>query len=120
MTTLILTGILTTASTSQAEELKLVEESVDEICVIQPASANYQRAFFFRDGKYIADRIWQEDMVLSQHGDCFVLTWQDYMTAHRVVTAKKYSIWTVGRDFMVDDTVLWWMALRNMNDLRAP
>ena len=120
MTTLILNGILTTASTSSAEELKLVEESVDEIVVLQIANANYNRIIFFRDGKFVADRIWQEDMMLLTTEGVFVLIWQDYMTAHRVVTARKYSAWTTDTDYVADDDMLWWMMGRRMQDLRAP
>ena len=121
MTILILTGILTTASTLRAtDELKLVEEDVDEMCVIQPASANYRRILFFRDGKFLADRIWQDDMLLLPSGGGFVLIWQDHLTAHRVVAIKKYSVWTTDRDDTVDETVLWWAQARRCTDLKQP
>ena len=109
------------ASPALARDLPVVQEAVDEICIIQTVGCDHCRVVFVRNGSVLATRLMTDDMLWVSHGDRFQLIWQDYWTAERVVETTRVSAWTVEEDLTQDgQDGLWWCMFRNMRDLRAP
>jgi|GEM_PF-5790727 len=122
-TILALSLFVALSSRSRADErgLPLVQEEVDEICIIQTVGCDHCRVVFVRNGAVLATRLMVDDMLWVSHGDRFQLIWQDYWTAERVVEAKKLSMWTVAADPTQEgQDGLWWCMFRNMRDLKQP
>jgi hypothetical protein len=118
-----LTLFFALSSRSRADErgLPLVQEEVDEICIIQTVGCDHCRVVFVRNGSVLATRLMVDDMLWVSQGDHFLLIWQDYWTAERVVQAKKLSMWTLAEDPTQEgQDGLWWCMFRNMRDLKQP
>lgn len=112
-------------ASSQTPGLPVVEEDVDEIMVVsitRPDSmVTFERVIFIRDGKAFANRLLVEEMYWSMEGQKFVLTWDDYWSAHRRVSSPKLSQWNTDYDWVdAMQTGPWWVANRAMTDLRQP
>lgn len=114
-------AVFTSNLCAEERGLPLVQEEVDEICVIQTIGCDHSRVVFIRGGSVLATRLMVDDMQWVSSGDRFQLIWQDYWTAERVVEAKKLSVWQMPADPTQDgQDGLWWCMFRNMRDLKQP
>lgn len=101
--------------------LPLVEESVDELMIITTEGCDYSRIVFIRNGSILATRLMADDMLWVTDKDGFMLIWQDYWTAKRVVHTPKISQYTLQADPTQEgQDGLWWCMFRNMRDLKQP
>lgn len=103
------------------EALPLIRETVDEIVILRTIGNQYARVIFIREDSVLATRLLLDDMVWTVEGDTFVLMWQDYSIAERVVEAKSFSMVTTPFDpTQADRCGPWWCMFRNMRDLKQP
>lgn len=99
----------------------LVEESVDEICIVQTINTAHCRVVFFHNGNVLATRLLIDDMLWVPQGDQFLLIFQDYWTAERVVSTRKISFYLVTSDPTQEgEDGLWFCMFRNMRNLKEP
>lgn len=107
-----------------ADDLPLVTEHVDELCVFQVANETFSghpQIVFIRDGQVMAKRlVYPSEMIFytDQEGR-FVVQWRDYSICHRVVTADHYSYMVLPED-PTHENGPWWAMQRNMRDLKQP
>lgn len=101
--------------------LPVVQEEVDEICVIQTEGSDHCRVMFIRGESVLATRLMVDEMLWTTEGEFVRLIWQDYWTAERIVDAKKMSVWLVEEDpTQCGQNGPWWCQFRNMRDLKQP
>ena len=101
--------------------LPLIQEEVDEICVIQTADSDHCRVVFFRGESVLATRLVVDEMIWTCRDGQYVLIWQDYWTAERVISSKNFSVWQLDEDpTQQGQNGPWWCMFRNMRDLKAP
>lgn len=82
------------------------------------------KVYFFRDGKLIADRLYQEDWntwLIYAEGDSIYITFNDYSNANRVVKCKSIDLYTFQYEpDNSNDGGQWWAQGRRMADLKQP
>lgn len=132
MKTLLLTlALLCVTTTTYAQNLcqapeevpglPLIVEEVDEICIIQTPGSNHCRVVFFRGESVLATRLVVDEMIWTAQEGHFVLIWQDYWTAERVVQSRQFSVWQMDTDPTQEgQNGPWWCMFRNMRDLKQP
>ena len=116
-------AVLAMGSPARADErgLPLVEEEVDEIAIVQTIGCEHCRVVFVRGPAVLATRLMVDDMLWAPSGDHFLLIWQDYWTAERVVSTRKISFHLVEADPTQEgEDGLWWCMFRNMRNLKEP
>lgn len=122
-TCVMLLAALCTPALLCAEEagLPLIQEEVDEICVIQTPDSDHCRVVFFRGESVLATRLVVDEMTWATSNGRFRLIWQDYWTAERVVEADRFSVWNLAEDpTQQGQNGPWWCMFRNMRDLKQP
>jgi len=113
--------VFPTTAFAQGSNLPVIQESVDEIVILQTVDNEYARVVFIRDGSVLATRLLLDDMLWTTDSEKFVLVWQDYSTAERVVEASKFSVVVTATDpTQADRCGPWWCMFRNMRDLKQP
>lgn len=115
--------VLLLCSPCYAEEagLPLIEESCDEICVITTPDSDHARVVFFRGDSVLATRLVEDEMTWTIRDGEFLLIWQDYWTAERVVSSKHLSFHHMYEDpTQQGQNGPWWCMFRNMRDLKQP
>jgi len=111
---------LPTSLFAQSPELPIVTEEVDEIQILIRPQDERPIVVFILNDQILATRIHIDEMIWTISDGKFLLIWQDYWTAERFVTAKKYSIRNVKENPYEAGSAAWWAMQRNMRDLKQP
>ena len=119
--TCLLLGVVRSDETSDNDGLPLVSERVDAVIVCRTQGNSFARIIFIKNDTILATRLLLDDMLWTCEGEDFVLMWEDYSMAHRIVTFKTY-IHIVGASDPLQDANMgpWWAMNRNMRDLKQP
>lgn len=113
--------LLLLALCCQCNGLPLVTEDVDEIAFVWVGDNDFMNVVFVKDGRALATRLHTDDMVLAVEGETFRLHWEDYYTAERIVSTKRFGVYHVTPlENNPDDGVWWAMARPIGRDLKQP
>lgn len=121
MLLLLLLALVFTGLTVRAEErgLPIVVEQVDEIAVVDTGRLDdLCVVVFVREGRVLATRLQDEEMLFVAHKGGFWLIFQDYHTAHRAVWTPRLGAYDIKGLPSIDGP--WFAANRNMRDLKQP
>ena len=111
--------VATPTYADNARNLPVVEEAYDEIVVITFIGRDSPHIFFIRNGRVIATRVLQEEMLFFAQDGKFFLEWDDYWSCHRIIEFKTFiSFVTEGEPHSENGP--WWAMGRKMVDLKQP
>lgn len=110
----------TTCDPCADESLPVVEEHYD--CILVITDPAYDNIVFIRGNCVVTRRTWESSgWIWSQKksGEIVVI-FEDYWTAHRIITADELWHIHVDHDPELDPGGPWWNQGRNMRDFQAP